>query len=704
MPAWVGWGLGRHARTRVGKGALFARGLISRWTRRLGIWVVPAVVVAATSGVLTGSAPAMAATGSASTVQAPAASSAGASDSWSATEPSLPSNADPQPNYWQGVNFVACPSISRCDAFGIYHPSSGPTPTFVLSGLSTSWTQTELNDTRIKDEACMSPTSCVAVADGQHALWTGSGTSWSGQPQPPVPSDASQPLEADPTSVVCPSSTECVVAGTYDDTSGYRQGLLVTGSPGSWQSAKAPLPANAAADPEVQLPSVACSSASACVAAGSYIDSAGHEDGLVLKGAGTSWTATEAPLPASPAVSGNPYVYMAQVLCPAGSACMVVGNYSVATGSQGARSFLLTDSGTSWSVIKPPLPSNASANAAVFLTGGACASASSCIMTGAYNLNAASYGDPLILSGHGSSWTPTKAPLPAGGNIAGNVGPTTCLSATECLVVGDYLDSNGQDHGLILTGAGTSWSPTTAPLPGNASTTAPGSVDLEAAACASASSCAIGGSYTDTAGALEPVLISGPLGDGSGGTPPSTSQLSVKTSVATEQLVPDPGQYAFVKLTIRVTNPDGTPASNAAVKLSNAKPTATFHTNKSGIVTITEPVSLANNINDSVSVTVTAQNAAGLTGSATQTLYSVSQTVTCSMSGIPESDVDPILSALPGALGLIRRAAVLLCARRPGTPFQSRGVPDNRAEFQVPVCGKHPDNAKKQDAQIVHGL
>jgi hypothetical protein len=338
---------------------------------------------------------------------------------------------------------------------------------------------------------------------------------------------------------------------------------------------------------------------------------------------------------------------MAQVLCPVGSSCMVVGNYNTATGSQGLRSFLLAESGASWNVIKPPLPSGASADAALFLSGGVCASASSCIVTGAYNLNAASYGDPLILSGHGSSWTPTKAPLPAGGDIAGNVGPVTCLSATECLVVGDYLDTGGQDHGLILTGAGTSWSPMTAPLPQNASATAPGLVDLDAAACASASSCAIGGSYTDTAGALEPVLISGPLGDGSAGTPPSASQLSVKTSVATQKLTSDPGSDAAVKLTIRVTNPDGTPAKNATVKLSNAKPTATFHTDKSGTLTIIEPVSVGNAANSSVSVTVTVQNTAGLTGSATQILYEVSRTVTCSKSGIPESDADLFLDSLP---------------------------------------------------------
>ena len=52
--------------------------------------------------------------------------------------------------------------------------------------------------------------------------------------------------------------------------------LLVTGSGTSWTAAEAPLPANAAADPGAGLGSVACPSASSCVAAGVYTDSSGN--------------------------------------------------------------------------------------------------------------------------------------------------------------------------------------------------------------------------------------------------------------------------------------------------------------------------------------------------------------------------------------------------------------------------------------------
>jgi hypothetical protein len=431
---------------------------------------------------------------------------------WKAIEPTLPANADPQPNWSQAVKFVACPSSSRCDAFGTYHPSSGPTPTFVLTRSGTLWAETALKDTAIDDEACMSATDCVAVSNsGDPALWSGSGTSWTGA-QPPLPPDASQPLEALLTSVVCPASSQCVAAGRYYDSSANSQGLLLTGAPASWTPAKAPVPANAAANPNVQINDVACSSTSACVAVGNYTDSSGNQEGLLLDGSGTSWTAAEAPLPASPDVTGNPHVSLGPVMCPAVSSCTVVGTYTDAPGSiQGSQSLLLTGSGTSWTAIKPPLPANASADSAVFLDSGVCESTSSCIVTGTYNMDSAGYGDPLILTGHGSSWTPAEPPLPAGGESVDNLGPVTCASATECLVAGEYMDTTGHNLGLILTGAGTSWSAIRAPMPPNASQATSSYVQLNTAACESASSCVIGGSYTDTSGDMEPMIVSGPL-------------------------------------------------------------------------------------------------------------------------------------------------------------------------------------------------
>lgn len=97
----------------------------------------------------------------------------------------------------------------------------------------------------------------------------------------------------------------------------------------------APLPGNAATPyPGPELDAVACASTSVCTAAGSYIDSAGNYQGLMLTGLRGTWTAAEAPLPANSIGRYPPY--LAGVACPSTSACIAVGTYSdTADNSQG---------------------------------------------------------------------------------------------------------------------------------------------------------------------------------------------------------------------------------------------------------------------------------------------------------------------------------------------------------------------------------
>src|SRR5712692_10145839 len=59
----------------------------------------------------------------------------------------------------------------------------------------------------------------------------------------------------------------------------------------AWQAAQAPLPADAATQPDAGLDAVACPSATVCVADGAYTDSSGNAQGLLLTGSGGAWTA-----------------------------------------------------------------------------------------------------------------------------------------------------------------------------------------------------------------------------------------------------------------------------------------------------------------------------------------------------------------------------------------------------------------------------
>ena len=85
---------------------------------------------------------------------------------------------------------------------------------------------------------------------------------------------------------------------------------------------------------------------------------------------------------------------------------------------------------SSWTASEVPLPGNAGGSD-VTLSGEACPSSSQCIAVGSYT-DASGYGQGLLLSGYGTSWTETQAPLPpdaTGGTLTG----VACYSPTQCV-------------------------------------------------------------------------------------------------------------------------------------------------------------------------------------------------------------------------------------------------------------------------------
>src|ERR1017187_5119027 len=247
--------------------------------------------------------------------------------------------------------------------------------------------------------------------------------------------------------VACPTAVTCVATGSYLGRAG-GQGLLLTGHGTSWKASRAPLPPGAAAG--VSLGDVACPAATACVATGSYLDSAGHQQGLLLAGHGPSWTATRMPLPADAAA--NPLTTLFEVACPTAAACVATSEYTNSSGKQ--QLLMLAGHGSSWTAVKAPLPAmtvTATTSFGPFFSGLACPTTTACIATGAYSDQAgAELG--LLFTRHGPAWTLLKTPLPPGG-IAGDngLGQVACPSAASCAIAGFYYDSSAE-LGMLLTG------------------------------------------------------------------------------------------------------------------------------------------------------------------------------------------------------------------------------------------------------------
>lgn len=437
---------------------------------------------------------------------------------WTPAQAPLPANAAAVP--YASLDFVACPSVTSCVAVGQYQDSSGNYQGLLVTRSGTSWMATEAPmpaDAATNPDpipfsiSCSSPSACVAVGEytassgaSKGLVLSGAGSSWTATASP-LPANGLPTAGSVLQSVSCAPGGECVAGGHYTTTSVETEGLLLTGSGSSWTPAQAPLPADAASNPLAAVTAVSCPAASACTAAGYYNDTAGDGQSVLLSGAGTSWTAIQAQGPADAVIGAGSYVSLFSLSCPSAGQCVAAGIYNSASGDRG---LLESGSGRSWTPIAVPRPANEVSNdGGILLDSVTCSPAAVCVATGGYNGTTAPEG--MLVSGWGSSWTTSEVPLPANATSWGQyVGQNTasCPSAAECVAVGYYVNGS-VNSGLLLSGSGSSWSPTQAPQLPNANLFPDNG--LESVACPSANFCVAVGAESTSSGASEGLLETG---------------------------------------------------------------------------------------------------------------------------------------------------------------------------------------------------
>ena len=405
-----------------------------------------------------------------------------ASTNWAAgVEASLPANARTNPNVFLGS--VSCASAGNCTAVGFYTDSSGHSQGLLLSETSGTW-----------------------AAGVEASLPANAGTN------PNVR-----------LSVSCASAGNCTAVGSYFDSSGHEQGVLLSETSGTWAAGVEPsLPANAGTNPSASVYSVSCASAGNCTAVGSYTDSSGHSQGLLLTETSGTWAAgVEASLPAN--AGPNPNLSLNSVSCASAGNCTAVGNYNDSYDSSSVQDqgLLLTETSGTWATgVDASLPAGAGTASYVVVQDVSCASAGNCTAVGQYEDSSFNFHG-LLLSETSGTWAAgVEASLPAGacastsaGNGCGaggdsvDLGSVSCASAGNCTAVGSYDDSSGHQPGLVLSETSGTWATgVEASLPANASTTAAG---LSSVSCASAGNCTAVGEYTDSSGHEQGLLLGG---------------------------------------------------------------------------------------------------------------------------------------------------------------------------------------------------
>jgi hypothetical protein len=316
--------------------------------------------------------------------------------------------------------------------------------------------------------ACVGPSGHPFSTTGDPppdpGTFTTHAATWTIEPTPNPTGGTNNFLEA----VSCTSPMACVAVGSYHDSAGAMVTLAEAWDGTRWTLQTTPNPSGSNA----QLTDVSCTAATACAAVGSYQNSAGNIVTLAERWDGQAWSIQPTPNP-----SGGTRTELRAVSCTASTACTAVGDV------------VERWDGASWTIQSTPAPAGSTG-----LNGVSCTSAKACTAVG---------GGPDALAEHwdGTSWT--VQPTPTRNPVDTHLTAVSCTSATACTAVGDDLYSTAllrPRSPIAEHWDGASWSLETMPLPGYQGFPL-------GVSCASLAACSAVGTYRDAYGSFTGTLI-----------------------------------------------------------------------------------------------------------------------------------------------------------------------------------------------------
>lgn len=243
--------------------------------------------------------------------------------------------------------------------------------------------------------------------------------------------------------VSCKTSTACIAAGSFENSAGSEVPLAESWNGTAWTVQEPPKVSGAK---ESYLKGVACTSSTACVAVGYFENSAGKTVPLAESWNGTAWSAQEPPIPTG-AASGELY----GVSCASSTSCAAAGNFRSSAGTE--MPLAARWNGTAWTAQEPPSLSGAKQS---YLRGVSCTSSTACIAAG-YFENSSAKIVPLAESWNGTTWTAKEPPSPSGAGASTTLEAISCTATTTCVAVGRFENSSEKMQPLAEQWNGTAW-------------------------------------------------------------------------------------------------------------------------------------------------------------------------------------------------------------------------------------------------------
>ena len=300
------------------------------------------------------------------------------------------------------------------------------------------------------------------------------------------------------------------------------------------QATEVTAPSNAGSDPLAQLFGVSCPSTSNCVGVGDYRNNSGNNQAMeVTETGGTFAQATEVTPPPNAASTNLVDSTLQTVSCTSVGNCVGVGGYVDSSGNGQAMEVTETG-GTFAQATEVTPPSNAGSGAD--LLGVSCTSVGNCVGVGGY-VDSSGNDQAMEVTETGGTFAPATevtAPSNAASDPQAGLLAVSCTSVGNCVAVGSYVDSSSSGQQLMVaTETGGTFAPATeVTAPSNAGSAGPLG-QLDGISCPTVGDCVAVGVYTDSSGynqAMEATETGGTFAPATEVTPPSNADSETCTN------------------------------------------------------------------------------------------------------------------------------------------------------------------------------
>src|SRR5215472_16365070 len=375
-------------------------------------------------------------------------------------------------------------------------PPGGPTaaPAGGPAAASSSWRAQQTPNPVIRNGvldaiSCASPGTCLAVGGYENRAGTGlplaearTSTGWRVQPAPAPPGAVFSNLFG----VSCTAADACTAAGYYTDGLRHIHPLAERWDGRSWRVQATPSPAGSAV---AEFFAVSCTSANACTAGGASLDNSGTSVPLAERWDGTSWRVQVTPAPAGSIGSG-----FAGMSCSSATVCIAAGSY----GTSGGSGVMLAErwNGTRWRIQVTPSPAGATGSELLAVS---CAATGVCTAVGSVTIGSAggraataasrNSGGSTTTVGlaerwNGTTWRVQAIPNP-GRSTGTGFAAVSCSTPTACTAGGSYDTASHLGRPVAAGWGGRSWHWQAVPARVGASVAS----GLVGVSCASARTC-----------------------------------------------------------------------------------------------------------------------------------------------------------------------------------------------------------------------